>query len=106
MKQMPQVLTEEEIINKLQKGVGRKRFKTLFSKLLKLNGLKPLKHFLSPRWEESEEYSMHWREVVQRAYGFEHMITNDTEETYSSIDGASPAVAEKCFIVAQDYCRC
>ena len=46
MKQLPHVLTEDEIYEKLQTA-GKKRSKQLLSKLIKLRGGKPILHFIA-----------------------------------------------------------
>ena len=108
---MPHVLNEEEIITKLQKGVGRKRFKILFTKLLKRNGLKPLKHLLAPKWEETSACSMHWSETVQRTYGFQWTVEDmpsGIKEKYSSLikgENVPPETVERLFFWAAEYNR-
>lgn len=109
MKQQPHVLTEEEIINKLQEGVGKKKFKILFAKLLRRHGLSPMKHFLFPKWEENSEYSMHWSKTVQQTYGFQRIVEDmpsGVTEEYSSLikrEDISSETAEHLFFWAAEY---
>lgn len=87
MKQQPNILTVEEILDRLPHA-GIKRQKQLLAKLIRRRGGKPILHLRNPgECESSSSYGEGWEEHWEEAYGFSHMDSSYAGEEYSSVSG-------------------
>lgn len=104
---MSHKLTEAEIIAKIHDGVGCKKFKKLFTKILKLHGIPRVRHLKSPTWDSEESSCMAGTVFTNRSLGFEHVLDEISgKETFRSIfNDCDAEVAEKLFFIAANFYR-